>query len=268
MESFWTAERAFDLLSDRTALAELFESLDPTEWEGVIQSLEIFQNDYPHEAVEPATVVLLNLLPRIPERQRSMFDFFDKNLAVTRVVLRLLRRLPNSESIETVVRNALPSIVTLSGKLELLTTVGNRDGGGNALISAAASSELEAALRNAVRSASQESLTVEPELFWLLNWTKSTSSPSEPSFHLSLQAPLACRLLKATVSELLRQGLGTRAIQREKRLEWDSLTSLVGGEGNVQEMIDACSGMRDDPELEQALELAKKYLSGWRPKRY
>lgn len=267
LQSFWRAERASEVLADRAALEGLFRSMEPDEWQAVIGALELYQDEYPLEAVEPASIVLLNLSPEIPERPRAPLDFYDRRLVVTRVVLRLLRRLPDERAIENVVRRILPEVSTLSGRLTLLNTVGHEENLGHALIGLEASQELEASLREQVRAATPEQLADEAELFWLLSWTKETRSPDEPELVLALDGPFACALLKAAVSEATSQGMGTRAVRREKRLIWEPLLDLVGGAEGVQRLVDACARPEGDETLALARELAIKYLGGWKPGR-
>lgn len=267
LRSFWAAEGAFQLIEDREALDDHFRSLDPSEWEGVVQTLESYEDEFPIAAAVPTSIVLLNLLPDIPIRTRSPFDFFDRRLIVTRVVLRLLQRLPDSKSVEAAVRQALPEVSTLSGKLTLLNIVGYEENLGHELIDLSASHDMETLLRQQIRAATPQQLSVESELFWMLTWTKKTSEPAEPQIRLSLTPPFACKLLKAAVSEETSQAMGTRSVRREQRLRWDALLDIVGGKDQIRLLIATCQDAHDDVLLGQATALAERYLEGWRPER-
>lgn len=268
LQSFWVAERVFHHLSDQQALKDDFLALDPSEWEGAISALETYEDEYPLDGVVPSIIVLLNILPSIPERQRSLLDFFDRGLIVSRVVLRMLRRLPNPESIEEAVRRILPEIETLSGRLVLLNIVGHEENLGHRLVDPEASSELESALRGQVRAATPNDLSSEMRLFRLLAWTKKTAEVTEPQLKLTTDAPFACALLESATTEELSQGMGTRAVRREKRLIWEPLCDLAGGEETIQKMVEACRQSKAGPSLAEVLDLTERYLSGWRPERF
>jgi len=60
--------------------------------------------------VLPATIVLLNKLPSIPERERGMWDLVEPRTVVGRVVLRLLRHLPEQDDVLQLALKALPEI--------------------------------------------------------------------------------------------------------------------------------------------------------------
>jgi len=265
LEAFWDAEQAFVMLTDKEGLERFFRSIDPARWEGIIQYLEIYQDEYPVESVVPASIVLLNLLPEIPDRPRSLLDFRDKHVTVRRVVLRLLRRLSDGEATEDAVKKILPEVSTLSERIKLLQLVGHEKDVGHGLVRPEVSQALEADLRDQIRQASPEKLAAESHLLWLLSWVRKTSTAAEPALIIPLEAPLACTLLRSALSEQLSQPLGTRAVSREKRLIWEPLLALVGGEEGVRQLIEACEACPDDPQLAEARDLAAKYLSGWRP---
>ncbi len=265
LQAFWGAEAAVQLLTDREEFDAYMRALDPAVREDTIGALEAYEGEFPVEAAEPASIVLLNLQPEIPERARGMFDF-GSQLVVERVVLRLLRRLPTPEDVSRLVRSALPEIRTLSGRRTLLGLVGHDENAGHQLIDHGTSLELEASLRGEIRAANPEALAAEPELFRLLSWAKRTTEASEPRLELPTGTVLDCALLKGAVSEERSRYLGTRAVRAEKVLLWDGLVDLVGGEDAVRRIVDACRE-GDDPALIEAIELAEKYLNGWRPGR-
>ena len=70
----------------------------------------------------PAAIVLLNLLPDMPERPTARFAF-GTEMVVTRVTYRLVRSLKDPAAIEDVVRQILPQLTTLSSKLSLINWV-------------------------------------------------------------------------------------------------------------------------------------------------
>jgi predicted KAP-like P-loop ATPase len=71
LQAFTAAERAWTLLSERDALDTYLRSLDRNSLQDVVSSLENYEDEFREEHVVPATTVLLNLLPELPERQQG-----------------------------------------------------------------------------------------------------------------------------------------------------------------------------------------------------
>jgi hypothetical protein len=265
LEAFWAADSAFRLLIDSQSLDAYFRELNPRDWEDTISALESFEEEFPAEAAEPASVVLLNLLPAIPERPRGIFDF-DARQVVERVVLRLFRRL-SPEDAEKAVRAALPQITSLFGKLMLLRLVGHEENVGHGLISPTASAELELSFREEVRSTDQLLLAAEPQILHFLLWTMRRAGPSEPTLELTKDPILGAALLKGAISEERSTVPGSRNIRVEKTLNWETLVELVGGEEHVRRIVEDQSDKSEETTLGQAIGLAKRYLAGNPPGR-
>ena len=73
-------------------------------------------------------------------------------------------------------------------------------------------------------------------------------------------------MLRASLTEVRSQSMGSRAVHRDQRLVWDALTSVLGGEDGVRDAVTRLGAPVDDDRLAEALDLAKKYLDGWRPR--
>jgi len=262
--AFKDAEQAWARMADRDALESYLRSLDAGRLEDVIGSLENYKDQFASQHVVPGTIVLLNLLPDMPVRQRGMFEM-GTLLVVTRVTYRLLRSLKDPEAAEAAVHQILPELKTLSAKLELIGDVGYREGRGHKLVSEAAAAELEKALRTEVRTATVEDLAKELDLWRLLLVAKREAGPSEAAIQVGDAPQLTLALLRSARSELQRQSAGSRAVRRLPRLAWEVLVELYGDEVILKERI---AGLRA-AKLEGSddlLELAEKYLGGWRPK--
>jgi len=264
---FWAAERAYDLLADQRELNDHLRKQPPHELADIIKVLASYEAEYQVEAVVPASIVLLNLLPDIPKRKRSVFDFFNENTIVASVVLRLLRRIDSPEAIAAATKEILPSLDSLSSQLQLIRIVGHEENIGNELVTFDASRKFESELRRRIRHTSLGDLTREHELFRLLTWIKATSSATEPSFDIPVEKPIAGAILKAALTEIRSQESGTRSIKTEQVLYWESLVELLGGESGVEALIQVCMD-EEDTDIVTARNLAQKYLSGWRPERY
>src|SRR5205823_4539047 len=134
LPTFTDAEQAWACMADRSALDSYLRSLDAERLEDVISSLEAYEDRFAPEHVVPGTIVLLNLMPKLPERQRGMLDL-DPRTVVRRVVYRLLRLLKTPDKVEEAVREILPEVTTLSAKAELIVLVGYREDAGHKLVS-------------------------------------------------------------------------------------------------------------------------------------
>lgn len=263
MRAFVDAERAWGLLADRDALDGLLRSLEATRQQDVIAALEIFQDEYGPEQVVPATIVLLNLLPDLPEREGGMFDL-GASLAVTRVTLRLLRSLKDPGLVEDAVRQILPELGSLSSKLELITIVGHREGAGHELVSESAAKDYELVWRSEVRSASIEDLVTEKDLLRILLIAKRDADPSEGPLEIEDSPALTLALLLGARSDAKSQAMGSRAVRRMPRLAWDTLVELWGDEATLEKRVEGLEATQPE-DADELLALAKKYLSGCRP---
>lgn len=266
LQAFANAEHAFARLADREALDQYLRSLPSEQLEDVISSLETFEEEFRPEHAVSGCVVLLNLLPELPQRPRGMVDF-DKRLRVTRVVLRLLRSLKAPRAVETAVREILPALTSLSSKSTLITIVGHRENAGHKLVSEVAAAELEKQWRADVRAASTDSLTREENLLEVLWRAKKEAGPEEPPVQVSDAPEVTFAVLRSARSEVLSQSMGSHAVRRSPRLPWDTLIELYGDEAVVRDRIETLKAVQTT-EGDELLELAGRYLDGWRPKEF
>jgi hypothetical protein len=264
LQAFADAENAWARMKDQDAFESYMRSLPIERAQDVISSLEIYEDQFGPEHVVSATVVLLNYLPALPERERGLFDL-DTRLIVGRVVYRLVRVLKDPQVVETAIHKILPQVPSLSSKLELITDVGYREGAGHKLVSEAAAKALEKEWRAAVRTTSPETLAHEKELLRTLILTKRDAGPDEPALEIPDSPDITCALLKSARSEARSQPMGSRAISRKVRLAWDALVELYGDEAILRQRIESLKAAVPE-DIGDLLELSDKYLGGWRPK--
>lgn len=259
------ADEAFAVLGDESALRAFFDRLTPDEIEDTIKALEAFQDDFNAPDVEVAVRVLLEQLPKLRTEHRGMRDF-GADLIVIRVVLRLLRRVDNPDELLAITRVAFDNLNTLHGKFVLLTIVGHRENAGHKLISVDDARALDAELREQVAAADPSTLAGEREVLRLLWWTMHPDDESPaPAVDLT-SFDLRVAALRDAVTDVRSQVMGTRAVHREHRLAWDILTGVLGGEEPVREVVESITGTDMDRHLAVAVDLARRYLSGWRPR--
>ena len=260
LQAFTEAEQAWARMANREAFDTYLRSLDLERLQDVISSLEVYEDQFSHEHVVPGAVVLLNLLPELPERSRGGLFDLEGWLIVGRVVYRLVRSLKSQGGIEEAIREILPQVTTLSSKLELITT-----GQAHKLISESAVCALKEDWRTQVRSTPTEDLAKEHRLFWLLFRYKKEADPAEPLFEIPDSPSVTLALLESACNEARSQSHRSRFIDRSSHLEWDGLIKLYGDESTLRERIEALKASQPEGSDELLL-LADKYLGGWRPR--
>ncbi len=257
------AEQAWAYLANRDALDSYLRSIDVARLQDVIASLEAFEDEFAPEHVVPGTIVLLNLLPYLPKREQGFFEL-STHLVVTRVTYRLLRSLENPIAVESAVRQILPELKSLFAKLELIRSVGYREGAGHRLVSETAAAEFELAWRAEIRSASVDDLAKEDGLMRVLLVAKREAADTEGPFNEIDSPQLTLAVLRTGWSEALSQTDGNRAVRRSPRLAWDALIELYGDEATLKKRIESLRAIRPEG-AEDLLNLADKYLDGWHP---
>jgi hypothetical protein len=187
--------------------------------------------------------------------------------SVARVVYRLLKASPDEAAVESVVRQVLPELSTLSAKLELISVVGHRGGRGEKLVAEAVASQLEQSWRAEVRAASVDHLIAEPELLTTLYSTHREAEPGEDLLSIEDDPRLTAAILRSAQSESRIQAMGSRAVGRSPRLAWDMLVDIYGDEATLKTRLNELR--QSDVEVNMDLmSLADKYVSGWRPDRF
>lgn len=264
--AFTAAEQAWAYMADRTALDTYLRSLDAARLQDVIASLETYEDKFASEHVVPGTIVLLNLLPDLPERQQGLFEF-GSGIVVTRVTYRLLRSLKNPEAVEAAVRMILPELRSLSSKRELISDVGYQEGAGHKLVSEAAAAEFERTWRNEVRSTSTDKLAVEKDVLRVLYEAKREADPAEGPLVIDGSPKMTLALLRGARSEVRSQSMGSRTVRRSPRLAWKVLIELYGNEQTLRARIESLKET-NPAGVADLLELADKYLGGWQPDRH
>lgn len=265
LTNFYDAERAWQVMDDRDRLDAFLRGLEAGRQEEVISALETYQDKYRSEHVVPASIVLSNLLPDLPERPRAMFDL-DSRLVVGRVVYRLLRSLGDPGAVKSAMDEILPEVSSLSAKWELISDVGYREGAGHKLVSEVDARDFEIAWRQEVRTASIEDLAREHDLVRVLVFAiQESDEAGEPGIEVPGDATVTLAVLRGAQSETRSQYMGTRAVRREARLAWGTLEKIYGDEGTLVTRIEALKAA--DIEVPDDLaEVVDKYLGGWRPR--
>lgn len=266
LQNFADADQAWQKMDDASAFATFLRSLDINRLRDVIGSLEMHEDEFRREHVVPGTVVLLNLSPELPEVKGSIFKIASR-FAVRRMVYKLLKSLSGSDAIEKAVCDILPQVERLSGKLELISIVGHREGVGHKLVSEDAAREFQKQWRDEVRKSSGDLLAKNKDLLEILLMAKTEVQPDESPMNIPQSTDVTLALLRSARGEVQSQAMDSRSVRTSARLAWDQLIVVYGEEDILRARIEELKAEQPlaDPEL---MVLVDRYLSGWRPKMF
>lgn len=262
--AFHAAEKAFGLLDDQDALSGYLKTLDPGQLEEVFQGLEVYERRFPTDAVVPSAVTLFNLIHVMPKNEaRGMFDLSRPDIAVTRVVLRMLRRVEAELVREQMATAVLDGLETYSSKLSFLTMIGYLDDAGHKLVS-------EAFSRKAEDYFFDELARIDPKLperEWdiLRVYWQVKERTNEPPLRGKRDAALLGAVLSSAKSTNRRGSFDSPVVTLTDVLAWDPLVEVFGDEAAIKS---AAEIVREQyPDL-PVLDLVDHYLEGWRPKNW
>lgn len=262
--AFRQAEIAWGLMTDTDAFSAHLNALDRDQVVDTIVSLEAFEDEVTSDRVLPGVVTLLNMLPTLPEKERGMFDF-GTQVAVRTVVYRLVRSQNSEVFVEGVVRDALPRLETASAKLTLIRIVGHREGIGHKLVPEEVAKAFERTWRSDFRELSVDALARETELLRSFLVANRQAEANEPAAVVPADVRVTRGLLLSARSESLSQTMGSRAVAKSAQLAWESLVDIYGTEATLRQRIDELRSANFE-ECSELLQLADRYLGGWRPK--
>lgn len=262
----------YESMGDQERLGELLATVDDALLEDLLGRLEDYERDFDPAAAEVATEVLLNQLPRLREGRRGMTDA-GAEIALTRVVLRVLRRVEDEQERLAIVRRVLPRVEQLSAREELVDLVGHRENVGHRLVPAAAGDELYRELYRQVVDADSAALARERQLLSLFYRATEGETDGRRARVRELCADdrVLLRLLRSGYGESRRQQMGDLAVRTTPQLPWKLLADIVGGEERLRERVGEVATRVDREELDDrarvALETAERYVSGELPER-
>ena len=262
LQAFYRAEQALALMSDRNAFDTFLRSFEKEQLEDIISSLAHFRDEFAPEQVESGVVVLLNLLPELPEHARGFLDMGNW-FYVNRVVYQLLRSLKDPSKVEASIRKILTQITALSSKLGFISLVGHHEDGDKNLLPESAVRAFEADLRKEVFSARLADLVKDNNLIALLQFAKGEK---EPTLLIDiLNSPeVALAVLRSAYYESKSRDDGSRTVYSHQRLDWERLVKLYGDENTLRERIESLNASRPE-DCEELLELAIRYCRGKKP---
>ncbi|MFC4904179.1 KAP family P-loop NTPase fold protein [Kocuria oceani] len=262
--AFNSAQNAWNLMSDSTAFASYLNGLPENQLGEVVESLKSYEDLFEERHVIPGVTGLVNQISRIPDNNSGFFTF-DGDIVVGQVVYALLEIVENEEKRTDMVQAILSGVTTLSGKLDVIETVGHHLNSGHGLVSEAVATDLKKSWRAEVRATPPDELAKEYNLLQVAVNARN-SVPGEQTFILPAESKVTFTLLQSAHSQSRSQTVGNRAIDVTDRLAWDTLVALMEHEYVLKLRIDSAREEfgEDAPDL---FALADRYLSGWRPPR-
>jgi hypothetical protein len=263
-------QKAYESMGDRERFAELLEALDARQLEDLLGRLEDYERDYDPAAAEVAIEVLLNQMPRLREGRQGMLDA-GATIALTRVILRLLRPVDDEQERAEIVRRVLPRVQQLSGREELIDIVGHRENVGHKLIPEADADEFYREQNEQVLAAAPAALAKERQLGSLFYRALESAGDRARTRVAELldHDGVLLRLLRSSYSEHQSQSVGELAVRTVYVLPWDGLAEMVGSAQRLKERVQEIAAHVDGEQLDDrtraAFETAQLYASGELP---
>jgi len=160
----------------------------------------------------------------------------------------------------------LPKLSTLSSELQLIVLVGYNENAGHKLVSESAAEEFEAGFVKAVCGAPPEKLMKEWDLLRVLYLAQEKLPTGKLVLSVTDDLELNAKVLTSARSEVLSQAMGSRAVIRRPRLQWDVLIAIYGDEATLSGIVRSLKESQpEDQALAEAIALAERYVAGWRP---
>ena len=243
----------FAALGDDAQLRGLLGSLDPESLEDLLGRLEDYEDEYPPESVEIALRVLADQWPKLRLGREGQWDF-GADMAMGRVMLRLLRRLRDQEAVALVVDRVTSGSAPLSPKLDLVRAVGYEDSVGHELVTETSAASFASRMREQIFASSVESLANERDVHQLLFWAWKTGEEEVKAWvRARLELPdVLLGFLRAGLSESIGGSLGDVAKTITRTIPRKPLIDMVGLERfqqRVQELERAVQAGEVDTTL-------------------
>lgn len=258
-------DEVFGKLEDRDALSRVLDGLDGAQFETLLERLEHYEADFPHEHPEIPIAVLSTYRDRLRGQKRHPLDP-GADHKVGRVVLRLLRKLEPDQAVR-VTRAALEEMTGLTERGELVRMVGYSEDAGHGLVSEDEALALEEELFEEILASAPRRLAAERDLAPLLWWVRGARPEDTDASvrRLVMDDGFMLALLRSSLVETVSQTIGDHAVRRSLRLNWEGLLELVTPGLLIQRLrelaANADRGSLDSRTLE-ALDQGIRHIEG------
>jgi predicted KAP-like P-loop ATPase len=259
--AFRSSEHAYTLLTKPSDLTAYLTGLEPDQLDAVLEGLTSYEAKFTTDMIVPGSITLLNLIDTIPEKKsRGFFDIGRPDITVGRVILRLLRRVEDEAEREELVTKILAKVETYSSQLDFINTVGHREHVGHKLVSVAFAQQLESDFVERVQKVPPSQPSREWDAWRIFDAVRSATS--KPPLTQNADPNLILAVIKSAKSTARSQSAGSSRVKTEDRLAWNLIVELFGSEATVKKAVVNVRKKLPDDEV---LQLADRYLSGWRP---
>ena len=251
-------------LYDTDSIIKFLTSLEPNRMRDAIRGLTEHDLSLTIAQAQAVIVALHRLAPSIPSERYWLMEFKSHTI-VNRVVYKVLTSI-GAESVATLIHEILPHLETLSSKMWLVIQVGHRKDGGHKLVNVDEAEKFEADWLREYNRIPASVLAKEWDLLRILLIAHEMSQKYGQQFSIDESRELTFAILRSARDDVVSHGIDSRNIQRNPRLDWDTLVHLYGDEDGLRRRIECMEdSMPMTGEDSEALKLAKRYLGGWRP---
>lgn len=233
------AKVASHFLTDAHALDSYLRSLDRRQLVKVIAYLGTFHEEFTHESAVPGCVVLLNLLPDLPNRSVGMFDT-PAWVRVVRVMYRLLSVFDCDDEVVSAVQKIIRRVGSLSLQQLLINVVRPQDHGVGGLVHKSKVEKLDTQWRRRVVLASTDELTKEFGLLDILIATIEGIKEGDPRPNITGTPALTLAILKSAQNQIVRPSEDDHnTLRTSVTLDLDRLLRLYADPAVMRAEIDA-----------------------------
>ncbi len=265
-----TVAELFARLENEDDFIALVTPLDPLVLEDVIDRLEDYAVGAPLPTVALAVTTLMNVRRRLREGGGQGLFELRPEIKLSRVVLRLLERVPHDEDRLAIIEEALPRIEDLSARVELIDDVGHRENIGHRLIPQGQALILVRDLVLQITSAPIEQLRTERDLgTGLLGFLSREAPEAIPGFvdKVSSDDEAFIRFIRSGLGESSSTDLFSGLVRRTTTIPYPWFEKEMG----KQRLEEAARAVRErfgrpfvDARDELAIATLESYLSGER----
>ena len=251
-------------INDEKALTSQFAGIDSTQLRNLLERIEDYENEFKIADDGAVVRILIEQLPRLPKQSTDMFDF-GPEIAVGRVILRLLRNLSPQRRFEIISRQ-LSIISNISAKALLVNLAISQK-----LVNESEANMLSKQLTQQIINTADEELASQDSLMGLLNIVRDNDeiSGNEKIRHFAENDAWLLCMLASDLSKITALPLGSISASTEYGFSnWETLEFILSPD-TLHRRIHLINGKREqmhlDDRLGLALDTALKYVNGWRP---
>lgn len=265
LSAFNDAERAVAKMANPGGFSAFLEELEVERLTEVISALEVFEGSYPVDGVPEAVTKLINIIPSLPNSGPGLISL-NPGIGVGRIALRMLSQYADQDKVGEVLKSAFRDSPSLSAKYTIVDLAGQWDTSRQPLVKEKKVEDLRADFLQLLYAAKESELASEHDLESLLLAPKQFAGA--PVLKVSEAAGELTHLavFQALSSEIRSQSMGDRAVQRTPTLSWDLLTEVYGSEDSIRRVVTRLRSAKLE-NSQEIVDLAERYLSGWRPRR-